>query len=127
MGVDVAEGMIKAFRQKLQRGQISSTDAKVSAQLADLGQIDLATLNDMSGSRLEDGGFDLIYSLLAFHHIPDPCRMLNQVLKDKFLKPGGRIVLMDYEQDPNKQIFHPIHLKQANLKSILHFQQKHHF
>ena len=111
--MDVAEGMIRAFQQKLQRGQIPS-EAKVSAQLADLDQIDLATLNGMTGGGKEkEDGFDLIYSLLAFHHIPDPCRMLNGVLKDKFLKQGGRIVLMDYEQDPDKQIFHPVHLKQA--------------
>jgi SAM-dependent methyltransferase len=57
-----------------------------------------------------DTGFDLIYALLAFHHLKTPETMLNQVLKDNYLNPGGRILIMDYERDPMKQIFHPIHL-----------------
>ena len=61
-----------------------------------------------------DAWFDVVYSLLAFHHLPYPCRTINQVLKDQYLREtGGRVVIMDYEQDPNKQIFHPVHLKKG--------------
>ena len=56
-------------------------------------------------------GFDILYTLLAFHHIKNPEQMLNEVLKEKFLNNGGRIIVMDYEYDDTKQIFHPAHLK----------------
>ena len=33
-----------------------------------------------------------------------------KVLKENYLNAGGRILIMDYEQEAMKQIFHPIHL-----------------
>ena len=59
----------------------------------------------------EEPGFDVIYTLLAFHHIKDPESMMNDVIKDKYLNNGGRIIVMDYEHDDTKQIFHPEHIK----------------
>ena len=59
----------------------------------------------------EDPGFDVIYTLLAFHHIKDPEFMMNDVIKNKYLNNGGRIIMMDYEHDDTKQIFHPEHIK----------------
>ena len=57
--------------------------------------------------------FDVIYSLLTMHHLQNPRDVANRVLRDEFLKKGGRLVLMDYERDPTKQIFHPVHLKEG--------------
>ena len=34
----------------------------------------------------------------------------SKVLKENYLNAGGRILIMDYEQEAMKQIFHPIHL-----------------
>ena len=75
-------------------------------------EIDLKQLNSSITTDVKnlDTGFDLIFALLAFHHLKSPETMLNQVLKDNYLNPGGRILIMDYERDPKKQIFHPIHL-----------------
>ena len=75
-------------------------------------EIDLKQLNSSITTDVKnlDTGFDLIFALLAFHHLKTPETMLNQVLKDNYLNPGGRILIMDYERDPKKQIFHPIHL-----------------
>merc|ERR1711992_47507 len=70
---------------------------------------DLSQTN-ASGVKNLDSGFDLIYALLAFHHLKNPETMLNKYLKENYLNPGGRVLIMDYEQDPTKQIFHPIHL-----------------
>ena len=75
-------------------------------------EINLKQLNSSITTDVKnlDTGFDLIFALLAFHHLKSPETMLNQVLKDNYLNPGGRILIMDYERDPKKQIFHPIHL-----------------
>ena len=59
----------------------------------------------------EEPGFDVLYTLLAFHHIKDPEKMMNDVIKNKYLNHGGRIIVMDYEHDDTKQVFHPVHIK----------------
>ena len=95
---------------------------KLSAVCSDLSQIDLHKLNSMVGHSQEycqgikdkgydEPGFDVIYTLLAFHHIKDPESMMNDVIKDKYLNNGGRIIVMDYEHDDAKQIFHPEHIR----------------
>ena len=53
--------------------------------------------------------------MLAFHHLNNPQKMLNEVLKENYLNPGGRILIMDYEYDPKKQIFHPVHLIKGDI------------
>ena len=118
VGVDVSEGMIKTFQQKIRLD--NQTQIKMSAVCTDLSKISLATLNDtMVFCKADDlaheiqTGFDVVYSLLTFHHIERPEFILNEVLKDEYLNNGGRIILMDYEHDKTKQIFHPEHLKEG--------------
>ena len=112
IGVDVAEGMIKAFQEKI---KIMASGIKMAAICSDLGQINLEILNSYISQIYNENvdakkGFDVIYALLAFHHLKNPEEMLNQVLKENYLNPGGRILIMDYEHEPLKQIFHPVHL-----------------
>ena len=118
VGVDVAEGMINTFERKIKASKLNrDDDIKMSAICKDLSKIDLERINSIVGSKLDpkedkdNKGFDLVYTLLAFHHIETPEKLLNEILKGKYLNPGGRIVVMDYENDKTKQIFHPVHLK----------------
>lgn len=110
VGVDVADGMIEVFQEKIKRKDFG--EIKMAAKSIDLSEINLKQLNSSITTDVKnlDTGFDLIFALLAFHHLKTPETMLNQVLKDNYLNPGGRILIMDYERDPKKQIFHPIHL-----------------
>ena len=112
IGIDVAEGMIYAFHEKI---KIMESGVKMAAICSDLGQINLEILNSYISQIYNENvdakkGFDVIYALLAFHHLKNPEEMLNQVLKENYLNPGGRILIMDYEHEPLKQIFHPVHL-----------------
>ena len=114
IGIDVAEGMINAFHEKI---KIMESGVKMTAICSDLGQISLESLNSTISNIYNENvepkkGFDIIFTLLAFHHLKDPEKMLNQVLKE-YLNPGGRILIMDYEQEPMKQKFHPVHLVQG--------------
>ena len=115
VGVDVSDGMINAFEQKIKSNKSKhNADVKLTAVHADLYKTDLARLNSMVGWVPNPGdhnGFDIVYTLLAFHHIKEPQKMLNEVLMKRYLNPGGRIVVMDYEHELEKQIFHPVHLK----------------
>lgn len=124
VGVDVADGMIDAFKEKMKANNSDYKEYfKMTAVNADLSQIDLETLNSMVGGvskpvkGIKNEGFDLVYTLLAFHHIKEPEKMLNNALKDKYINPGGRMVLMDYEHDETKQTYHP-----PPLKIVEHFE-----
>ena len=94
---------------------VDTARTKVSALCVDLGEMDAISLKNMAKSSEKSGErFDVIYSLLTLHHVPNPADLLNKVLKERFLNPkGGRIVLVDYERDPEKQSFHPEHLKEG--------------
>lgn len=57
------------------------------------------------------GRFDLIYSMLAFHHVPDPAKLVH-TLATNYLNPhGGRLVILDLEATPNVRQFHPKHME----------------
>ena len=69
----------------LASGLIATTEVKVSAHCVDLSEIDAKSLNNMAKS---DQRFDVIYSLLTLHHVPNPSNLLNRVLKEGFMNPG---------------------------------------
>ena len=90
IGVDVADGMIEAFQEKI---RIMKSKVKMAAICSDLGQINLQTLNSTISSIYKENvnakkEFDIIYTMLAFHHLKNPEEMLNQVLKEIYLNPG---------------------------------------
>lgn len=104
-GVDAAQGMITAFRSKLQSRPEIKNLSPVYALLEDPDdsriQIDPLDMKQSSKRR-----FDLITSHLVLHHIPS----LEGVLQTMYgcLKPGGMVALTDFEDfGPEARRFHP--------------------
>ena len=72
--------MINAFQEKI---RIMKSGVKMAAICADLRQINLQTLNSTISSFYNEDvnakkEFDIIYTMLAFHHLKNPEEMLNK-------------------------------------------------
>lgn len=52
-----------------------------------------------------DGSFALIYTCLALHHVRDCTGTLSALAG--YLRPGGRLLLFDFEATKNSARFHP--------------------
>ncbi|MGM4982040.1 MULTISPECIES: class I SAM-dependent methyltransferase [Rhizobium] len=81
LGLDVSDNM-------LARARAETTDARIRYDKADLERLQLPA-----------GGFDLVYSSLAFHYIKDFAGLLINIRQA--LKPGGRLIF---------SIEHPIYM-----------------
>ncbi|SCB17563.1 class I SAM-dependent methyltransferase [Rhizobium lusitanum] len=81
LGLDVSDNM-------LARARAETTDACIRYDKADLERLQLPA-----------GGFDLVYSSLAFHYIKDFAGLLINIRQA--LKPGGRLIF---------SIEHPIYM-----------------
>ncbi|KAF8849034.1 S-adenosyl-L-methionine-dependent methyltransferase [Acephala macrosclerotiorum] len=108
--IDCAQGMIDAFNIKLTKQFEINNIFPVCALLEhqDDVRIRLDPLNrgEAQGTDLPPRRFDLIISHLVLHHIPS----LPEIFKTMHgcLNPGGRIVLIDFEDfGPEARRFHP--------------------
>ena len=72
LGIDLSEKM-------LTRAQADTADAAVTYQRADLENLSLP-----------EGGFDIVYSSLAFHYVEDAARLYSTI--HRALVTGGRLV-----------------------------------
>jgi SAM-dependent methyltransferase len=72
LGIDVSEKM-------LARARVETADPAVIYEQADLELVELP-----------EGGFDLVYSALAFHYLDDLDRLMRQI--HRALVPDGRLV-----------------------------------
>mmetsp|Transcript_7410 Transcript_7410/g.18961 ORF Transcript_7410/g.18961 Transcript_7410/m.18961 type:complete len:177 (-) Transcript_7410:183-713(-) len=84
---DVSAGMLEVLQAKADRSGVG-----VTTTLGPLEQLPK---------------FDMIFSLLAFHHIPDADGMASRLLEH--LKPGGRLLVCDLLATPNVRRFHKPH------------------
>eukprot|EP00947_MAST-08B_sp_MAST-8B-sp1_P000927 g927.t1 len=89
---------------------------KVQDQGIRPGKIDILSYDLLSSSSssstpaaLQPASFDLIFSQLAFHHIPDGRAMIHRLME--LLAPGGTLCVIDFEATPNAYRFHPTHMK----------------
>lgn len=80
VGVDLSEQMLAQARQKL------SAYGNVTFQQATASQLPFP-----------DQGFDVVVSANAFHYFPEPEQALMEM--QRVLKPGGRLVLLDWCKD----------------------------
>lgn len=86
---DTSAGMLDVVREKI----------------AALGVTSMATLQaDLSASALPDSRFDLIYSSMALHHIPDTAAILAAF--HAHLNPGGWLGIADLDKEDGS--FHGI-------------------
>ena len=72
LGIDLSEGMLETARSRAVAG-------------VEFRRMDAEALE------LEDGSFDVVLSLFALLHFPDPLRALREM--HRVLRPGGRLVL----------------------------------
>lgn len=76
-GIDISDGLIKIARE-------NNPECKF-------------VVGDMRKLSFGDGSFDVVYSLVAFHHLPDHESQLQALSEMKrVLKPGGKIVLLNW-------------------------------
>lgn len=135
IGVDTADGMIRAFNTKL--ADLETSSANLCAvnhfltnpdehQLQSAAAL-LATQRGEAASPPYSYRFDLIVSHLTLHHIPSMADMLETM--QKCLKPGGVVALTDYEDfGPEAVPFHPVSkragverhgIKRAEMEALL--------
>ena len=89
---DAAPGMVAVAQQRID----------------DLGRGDRmrAALFDPTAADADPGRFDVVWSMLALHHVPDIDVALARLRG--LLKPGGRLALADLDEDPGGS-FHQAH------------------
>lgn len=101
VAVDAADGMIDVLKEKLHKPGAPENILPLALLLEDPNDSALP-----SGSDGLPQKYDLIISHLVLHHIPD----LKSVLQTMYgcLKPGGRVMLTDFEDfGPQAKRFHP--------------------
>lgn len=104
VAVDAAEGMIDVLKEKLHRPDVSGSDKILPLALLLEDADDAALPPAESGEGRQR--FDIVTSHLVLHHIPE----LQPVLQTMYncLKPGGRVMLTDFEDfGPQAKRFHP--------------------
>lgn len=86
---DTSPGMLSVLREKITQQNISNMQ---------LIQGDLAQPEDAAALRvLAPDGFDLIYSSMTLHHLPDTAAALRRFTA--LLKPGGWLCLADLDAE----------------------------
>ncbi|CZT25010.1 related to phosphoethanolamine N-methyltransferase [Ramularia collo-cygni] len=102
VAVDAAEGMIDVLKEKLQKSGAPRNIVPLALLLEDPNDSALPAGPDGATQR-----FDLITSHLVLHHIPELRPVLRTMLG--CLKPGGRVMLTDFEDlGAETKRFHPI-------------------
>ncbi|WP_121252084.1 SAM-dependent methyltransferase [Nocardioides ferulae] len=80
---DTSAGMVRVAQERIAQ--------------AGLGDRLHAVRADLTTDRLE-GPFDVVWSSMAFHHVPDLPALLRSLAG--LLVPGGRLAVADLEEDP---------------------------
>jgi 2-polyprenyl-3-methyl-5-hydroxy-6-metoxy-1,4-benzoquinol methylase len=106
--VDAAEGMIAALNTKLSDPASKVTNVRVVSVLLEDPDDPAIRTDPLDGTTDQPCRFDLVVSHLVLHHIPDLHAVLRTMLG--CLKPGGRVMLTDFEDfGPKARKFHPEH------------------
>lgn len=90
--VDIQEGMLRIIQQKLEQNQIDNVSLVLGSQ---------------GSPGLEEASLDLALMVDVYHELAEPQILLQQLYLA--LKPGGRLVLLEYRaEDPEIPIL-PLH------------------
>lgn len=84
--------------------ELSSNSAEITRKRLDVYNLkaDIHVIDAETDLSFLGNNFDLIYSFGVIHHSPNPCRIVDNVLK--LLKPGGIFKLMVYAENSWKKI-----------------------
>jgi SAM-dependent methyltransferase len=103
--VDAAQGMIDAFKIKLDSNPELINIHPIAAELSDPNDT-LLSLDPLTKQTVPSRRFDLIISHLVLHHIPSLSGILETM--HGCLKEGGKVALTDFEHfGPEARRFHP--------------------
>ena len=89
-------------------------------------------LGDAAELPFLDGGFDIVFSRLAFHHFPDTRPPFAEMVR--ILKPGGKLILIDMEaaeeplreaEDAIEKLRDPSHVRNLSKVEMLALYQAH--
>jgi len=86
VGLDESSGMVHAMEEDI---SVAGLGSKMTATCGPLEKL---------------GRFDLIYSMLAIHHVKDCAQLLRQLASH--VHPGGRLLVIDLEATQNARFFH---------------------
>jgi SAM-dependent methyltransferase len=102
--VDESEGMTDAHRAKVDMIAMMDPEIKTRIEIR-CGLFE----NVMKEGEDGDGLFDLIFMNMAFHHVLNSAKLMQQLIK--FLKPGGSVVVIDIVKSELSEQFHPPHMR----------------
>ncbi|KAK8830970.1 hypothetical protein WA577_003670, partial [Blastocystis sp. JDR] len=91
LGVDSSEKMIASFDERVKQRNLGGVFRSAC--------VFLDRADQLNGEK-----FDVIVSLKAFHHIPDPAGCVS--LLKSYLNPGGRLVIADLKLDAHSPEYH---------------------
>ena len=94
----------KVFAVDVQQAMLDRTKAAVAERKLDNVEYVLVTETD---PRLPAGGLDLVFMAYAYHEFGDPPATMAAVRRS--LKPGGRIVVLEYAKESNIAPASPLH------------------
>ena len=92
LAVDVQQKMLDLTRAAVEKRKLRNVDYV------------LATEND---PRLPEGALDLVFIAYAYHEFVDPGKVMAAVRRS--LKPGGRVVVLEYAKESNIAPASPLH------------------
>ena len=87
----LAPGM-KVWALDISADMLKETAAR--AARAGLGDRIVPAPGDMRSLPFPDDSFDLVTSMFAFHHLPDPRTALKEMLR--VVRPGGAVIVQDF-------------------------------
>ena len=92
-GIDASPEMIERARVKAERAGLNVTFVNGTAQRLPFG----------------DGQFDIVMGTLMLHHLPKPVRLAFAREARRVLKPGGRLLLIDFGKPPRQSRLPRLH------------------
>jgi ubiquinone/menaquinone biosynthesis C-methylase UbiE len=104
VGIDASEQMIAFARRRARRLPTCGFEVALAQ---DLGQ--------------PDGAFDVVVSSLMMHHLPDEARPVALSEMYRVLRPGGRLLIADYETPTGR-----LPLLALHVMSLVPFQNRSH-
>lgn len=85
VGIDQSPGMLAKARRKVRRLRLSHVELHAM---------------DAQNLQFADASFDRVFSSLVISVVPDPVRMVQEILR--VARPGARIVIVNHFRSPNR-------------------------